>query len=52
MLKLAKCLDFTFLIAGAAILCIGLARVGLTACLVGGGLALLYLGIYGKRGQP
>jgi hypothetical protein len=50
MMKLAKYADLLLLTAGAAILALGLVRAGFTAAaLVGGGVALILLGVYGGR---
>lgn len=50
IMKFAQYLDLGLLTAGCVVLVFGLARAGLTACLIGGGLALVALGLYGKRG--
>jgi hypothetical protein len=49
MLRIAKYLDLALLTAGAALLTWGLIRCGWTALLVGGGVALILLGVYGGR---
>ncbi|MDR2592989.1 MAG: hypothetical protein LBC59_09370 [Chitinispirillales bacterium] len=48
--KLAKYADLLLLVSGVVLLTVGLIRVGLTGLLIGGGVALVVLGVYKGRG--